>query len=250
MKSYLPLYALLFCFACDSTSEQNKNISTSAETTMTLSYDSVKKRFGDCKADSSIYCTQVNFNYPVFKGGFEAEKLNDVFQNQLLTNYLKDSTSSSLNSHANDFIADYEKIKAQFEKAFGWQSSMNSEVIRNDSALIVIQTTLELYTGGAHGTYEVYFLNLDKKRSRFLTLADVFRSGYQSVLNTAVESHMGEKPGNDTSSNPYYNDNFALLNDDILFYYNAYEITPYSNGPTEVKIPYGDLKSILKEEYK
>ncbi len=33
-----------------------------------------------------------------------------------------------------------------------------------------------------------------------------------------------------------------------MFYFNPYEIAPYSMGPTEILIPYDEIKNIIKED--
>ena len=39
--------------------------------------------------------------------------------------------------------------------------------------------------------------------------------------------------------------NFALTPDGVIFYYNVYEIAPYAYGPSQVTVPYADLKDIM-----
>ncbi|MEP2772720.1 MAG: DUF3298 domain-containing protein [Fulvivirga sp.] len=248
MKKYLTLGALLFLISCTPTAKDEAD-KQDQEPKLTIDSDSIKRRFGECKADSSIYCTQVNFTYPVFDGSSVALSLNEVFEKEALQVYLKDSINSNLASHADDFVADYKSIKERFDKAFGWQSSLNSQVVRSDSNLLVIETIVEVYTGGAHGIYEVYYLNLAADSGKALRLKDVFTPGYDSYLNKLIKSKIGD--ANDVSlEGTYYNSNFGLLEDGVKFYYNAYEIAPYASGPTEILISYQDLDGILKNEYK
>ena len=40
-------------------------------------------------------------------------------------------------------------------------------------------------------------------------------------------------------------DNFYLSSEGITFYYNIYDIAPFAMGPTEVMVPYSQLKPWL-----
>ena len=43
------------------------------------------------------------------------------------------------------------------------------------------------------------------------------------------------------------NKNYGFKKEGIVFYYNNYEIAPYAAGPSEVLIPYNELKDWLKK---
>ena len=43
------------------------------------------------------------------------------------------------------------------------------------------------------------------------------------------------------------NKNYGFKKEGIVFYYNNYEIAPYAAGPTEVLIPYNELKDWVKK---
>ena len=44
-------------------------------------------------------------------------------------------------------------------------------------------------------------------------------------------------------------ENFILGNETITFVYNPYEIAPYAVGSTELIIPFGDIKDLLKNSF-
>lgn len=251
MKNIIITGTLCLFIACSSNNTESPE-QNSPQKLSALSYqtDTIKKRYGSCETDTSIYCTQVNFTFPVFEGSAKTTELNKALEQELLKVYLKDSTSNSLSTHANDFIADYKKIKERFDQAFGWQSSLNSQVIHTDSNLLVLETIVELYTGGAHGTYEVYYLNLDTAKGKALRLADVFTTGYESSLNTIVKNAIYNSNDHVSVTDVYYNSNFGLLEGGVKFYFNPHEIAPYASGPAEVLIPFSQLKDIMKNHYK
>ena len=48
------------------------------------------------------------------------------------------------------------------------------------------------------------------------------------------------------SCEPAPTENFIVESDGILFYFNPYDIAPYSRGPISLKLRYGELSRILK----
>jgi hypothetical protein len=44
-------------------------------------------------------------------------------------------------------------------------------------------------------------------------------------------------------------ENFGFASDGLIFYYNSYDIAPYYFGPTEVRIPYQEVRELLRPEF-
>jgi Protein of unknown function (DUF3298) len=44
------------------------------------------------------------------------------------------------------------------------------------------------------------------------------------------------------------NNNFAITDQGILFYYNNYEIASYVYGPTKIFIPYDSIENLVKRK--
>lgn len=104
--------------------------------------------------------------------------------------------------------------------------------------------------GGAHPLYCKYFLNFDAASGKRLGLNDLFKPGYEKALtelltrkamnleNVALKSKL--------SCEPKPTENFIVEADGILFYYNPYDIAPYSRGPISLKLRYSELAKLLK----
>lgn len=247
MKKLLTAVLLAGLFtACDYLTEETKKPSV-----LIISTKKIHKEVGNCASDSSVDCTVVDFNIHQLQGGDSAvsESINQALENEILRNYLNDSTSASLEEYADQFIADYKSIKARFDRAFGWENTVNTDIVRQDS-ILVIKTYIELYTGGAHGSSEVYYANFSLENGKLLALSDVFKGDYKSKLNEVVFKAFNQQTELISEEffddNKYYTENFGLLKDGIVFYYNSYEIAPYAAGPTEIKIGYEKLEGILR----
>jgi len=88
-------------------------------------------------------------------------------------------------------------------------------------------------------------------------LPDVFAEGYTTKLTAAAEKiFRAQEKLSDTASlaNGYMfkdgkfvlNNNFLVTPIGIRFLYNEYEAKPYSDGPTEILIPYTQIKPLLR----
>ncbi len=93
------------------------------------------------------------------------------------------------------------------------------------------------------------FTVLDLNSGNKVTLEDIFIAGYKPILNKIAEEEfrklkeLGEHEDLDEAGfwfddNRFsINDNFAISDEGLTFYYNNYEITAYAYGPTELIIP-------------
>lgn len=231
------------------------------EDSLYYEFETFQKKFGECATDTAAYCTIIDLSYPMFESAVEsshAAEINRQIEAYVLEQFFPDTAEhKSIEGFAKQFISDYRDIKAAFGDAFGWHAKLNSKVLRNDSAVVTIELSSDLYTGGAHGNTRVQYLNFSRQSGKEIPLDAVFAPGYEEKLNKIVEQQFRKKykikPEGDLSdegfqfeNEKYYNeDNFALLPERIKFYFNNYEIAPYSSGPSEIFVSYNELKDIL-----
>jgi hypothetical protein len=107
-----------------------------------------------------------------------------------------------------------------------------------------------------HGWYQFLYYNWGKKRNKKIELEDILVKNYNRRLTKIAEKifmkneHLSDK----TSLEEYFfengkfalNYNFMITDVGLSFFYNIYEIKPYSQGPTELDIPYSKIKSLIK----
>lgn len=108
--------------------------------------------------------------------------------------------------------------------------------------------------GGAHPTHFKYFLNFDSASGKRITLGDLFKPDYEKEL-TDLLTRRAMSLENVTSKSklscePRPTENFVLESDGILFYFNPYDIAPYSRGTISLKLRYGELSRLMKQENK
>lgn len=137
-----------------------------------------------------------------------------------------------------------------------WYKQSNSKVILNTPLFLTLQTTMQEYTGGAHGNHLTLFTVLDLESLKSLKLEDLVTTGKLKELTLLAERDFRKQENlSDSSklSKDFFfedgifalNDNFGLTKDRLIIYYNEYEIKPYSEGITTIELPYKDILSIL-----
>ncbi len=167
--------------------------------------------------------------------------------------------NSYLNHYKEDIMPFYqEDVKKENVSAwYDYEYTLNSKQIPALDSIWGYQLELISYEGGAHGNHAISYMNFSKVTGKQLQLEDVFVENYKEpltvILLDALKDHLQvesidelHKEGYLNWTDMYPSRNFLLSPDGVKFYYNAYEIAPYSAGPTELTIPYESLKSILK----
>ena len=135
-----------------------------------------------------------------------------------------------------------------FPDSFDWQKSIRIDVINNEAGLLCLQFDTYAKSGNRDGSRVRKYLVFDLNQNRVLGLADVLNKADLPILNTIIEKKIREqyrlKEKQPLSSFGFFNDsisatkNFYLHPGGIGFYYNVYEIAPFSNGATDVFLPW------------
>jgi hypothetical protein len=212
----------------------------------------------NCKSDSSL-CATFDVSYPVFPQLDTAiqQIIADRLNATLMTG--QEGTTLSVEEAGRNFIADFSKTKAEMpEFSMAWYFKSLSKVLINSDTLISIQTDVDVFTGGAHGMYSTSFVNIDPKNGALYLIDSFLKPGYQEYLNElGLEEFRKEQELADTTSledagftfpeNRFQlNENYGFRKEGIVFFYNSYEVAPYSMGPTEIIIPYEKLSGWFK----
>jgi len=212
-----------------------------------------------CAKDSSA-CATYDLTYPEFNQLDTAVQL--ILKNQLskvISGAAEDAGTKSFEEAGMDFIADYEKTKAELpEYGMGWYYKGDARVLLTSDSLISIQADADVFTGGAHGMFSTSFINLDPKTGALYLLDSFLKPGYQSFLNQLGEEEFRKEldmsdtttldaAGFEFPENRFQlNENYGFRKEGIVFVFNSYEIAAYAMGTTEIIIPYERLKDWFK----
>lgn len=215
------------------------------------------------KCDSTG-CAKIILEYPEIKSSFTSTVKDsfDIFiLNTLLGNYSQQRGNKSLDEMADYFLKDYEGTRSEFpDYGIPWEVNNIISVNYNANSIVSFQSEFDHFTGGAHGNSEKYFMNFNSLDGKKLNLSDLLVANYETELNRVAEKIFRMEKELSTEANLEeagfwfkegkfsLNENFGIKNDGLSFYFNSYEIAPYSMGPTEIKIPYAEIKNLIKED--
>ncbi len=229
-------------------------------------YEVVSRYDEPCKDSSD--CTSYYVSYPVFsKKLFPSAGVDSI--NAQVFRQVSGPDGKTPEQLADEFFQEYRKYVAFREEIAveeqdtammrfipTWFSTAECFVVVDAPRLIVTGYKVNQYAGGAHGMYALAYTNYDVLTGRRLGLSEVFSDTL--ALAEKITARFIRERELDTevplSEQGYFiednllplTDNFALHPDGVIFYYNVYEIAPYSYGPSSVTVPYADLDGILK----
>jgi hypothetical protein len=205
-------------------------------------------------------CASYEVEYPVFNG------LHDAVQDSLNRRITEsiDTGNSEVETHTFEeagmlFVNDFERAQAEFpDHTLGWYFKASVEISLLTDTLISLRSSAEIFTGGAHGAYGTYFINIRPLTGKVIALSDIFKPGYKKALQdigeTVFRKSLGladsvslAEEGFEFPQDKFkLNDNFGLSTQGIIFIFNIYEIAPYVLGAQEILIPYNKIKDLLK----
>lgn len=244
LKSGISLVIVCSLTAC-SWGTPGKEEPAITKDTLKYTYKVIKQKAIGCKNKQDSGCMVAQISYPVFT---DQKTLNDTISHHLLLQFgIADKTDTSLRQLAGRFLT------------AGKDFSLNThtDVIRQDSSIILIQLSGYRFLGGAHGYHLTNFINWNTKANKKIELKDVFADGFIKELNIIAEGifRKQEKLNDSTSLKPGYlfkegkfalNNNFLITPIGIRFLYNQYEIKPYPAEEINLLIPYSQIRSLLR----
>lgn len=108
------------------------------------------------------------------------------------------------------------------------------------------------YTGGAHGLTTKVSFNYNLNTGERVKLKDLFKEGfdYKSIIDEKIKGDIEKEKELYFDEGKGFkgideNQAYYLSREGIVIYFQQYEISPYSSGIREFKIPYKDLEEGL-----
>jgi len=222
----------------------------------------IDEQKGPCAADGKgEKCLSIEIQYPVIDSGASAkviDSINKQIQHDILNYAFISEPKDDFKLLIAEMSQEYERILNENEDyTSGWLLEISSDIIHQDSSFISTATTIFTFTGGAHPNSMQVYRSYDLTTGKVLELSDILMEGYEEELNklAEIEFRMDKKipPSEPLNEQGYFfengqfqlNTNFAIMNKSLLFYYNAYEIGPYSMGPTELELKLTDYVNLI-----
>ncbi len=151
--------------------------------------------------------------------------------------------------------------KDQLTAWYSYEQELKGSIETYKGMLLSYRTYKNEYSGGPHGMYTTEFTNLNLSSLQPILLDELFVEDYQETLTELLWYQLAldngvetrdelEEMGYATTGELAPTENFYISEDGITFYYNVYEIAPYSMGPTQITLSYNMLEYILNYENK
>lgn len=224
----------------------------------------IKKNSDGCDSLSNN-CAALKITYPVItnardNSGFQF--INKEIENYLLSPSFQESSYDSLNALVNDFIGSYNEFKNEVPDApQKWEYNMDSRILLNKNGVLSLSLSEFTYTGGAHPNHSKTYLSFFTDSGLLIPLDEIFKKNYLNSLTDLAEKEFRKqrnlKPDESLKDAGYWfennvfhlNENYALTEKGLTFYFAPYEIGPYSLGETELTIPYIELKELINVKF-
>ena len=174
------------------------------------------------------------------------KSINDKIRNDIMDFYNKSQ------EEAKKFLKDFPEDEGKFV------ANTNFEIKKNSNNMLSILVTYYKYSGGAHGDYNNIAYNIYMKNGEFLNLSDLFKYkvNYKEVINNEIRKQIEDMAKKDKENAGVYqfttisdNQKFYIQDDNIVIFFDLYEIAPYAAGIPEFKINIKSLNHILKDDY-
>ena len=215
-----------------------------------LEYEMVMEEFRDDSCGQENYCTQVRFEYPEITAGSCSPLIDSLSRAFLFVPTFGELTLgfTSTEDVAREFIGEYRRERRDFPDMAGvFELNRQVQFQYEGPGYSCILMSEYVYTGGAHGNSHHQFYNIDAEKCHLLSWQDVFRSWSSDSLSQALKASYLEQKGLDLTTDLYDaglwvevlepTNNFGLLEDKVVFFYNSYEVASYAAGPVEVQLP-------------
>lgn len=180
--------------------------------------------------------------------------LNDFFR----FGKSREAVEVLLKQQTNQFFSQYRElanIPSASGPSFQWIKQLETTQMFNRLGILCLKKTTYVFTGGAHGMehHEFGIFDINGKK---LEINDIFTENVKDVLTEMITEKIKSDKGllkNDVLSEHGYfidliepNSNLFICDAGIGFYYNSYEIAPYSSGHTLVLLHFDAIKHLLK----
>ena len=150
-----------------------------------------------------------------------------------------------------------ESFKERPEYAIPYEySNTLSVVMFNDDVLIIANNTY-YFTGGAHGSTIVTYLNYDLDKQKDVELKDVITDmdKFKEALHKKADEQK-EDLFDDYSetidkdlADPDKTLTFFIKDGSLVIEFGQYDIAPYSSGLIDFEFPYNEYKNMLNSKY-
>ncbi len=224
----------------------------------------VEETEGPCDEGGAEPCGRVTLVYPRWSGGSSpllADRLNDQIEQMLLAPVEASSPPTNADDLTTQFLASYVETQREFpDSASTQQAYLERRIVVEhlDEQLVTVARHEQSFTGGAHPNASVRYSTFDRRDGHRVTLEELLGEGRLADLELAAEEAFRKarnlEADADLAEAGFWFDrkrfataeNFGVVDDGILFHFDAYEVAPYALGPTDFLVADETLRPWVK----
>ena len=183
-----------------------------------------------------------------------------ITENKELSKYINDEITNNImkffnesQQQAKEYYENIEEVENKFV------ANVDYDIKKNSDDILSIMIIYYKFAGGAHGDYEHVVYNIDMKNGKFISLSDLFKKNidYKTVINEEIRKQIEDLIKTDKQNKGIYEfegisdkQKFYIQDNNLVVYFDLYEIEPYAAGIPEFIINVNKIDHILKPEYK
>ncbi len=229
---------------------------------------------------------EVQLIYPVGSDQYDVTQLESLFIYSVLGQGFKDmSVANALKKYGEMYVQNYRADAETYrrdrpkqeehslyehlydvdgevgelpEVFYTYSETIENEIIYNKNGIIAYRVTQVNDKGGVAKHEQVNNFTYDLVTGQWVNEQDIFQPGYDEALRPVIQELLMElhsvKTIEQLEDLGFFgveeiipNNNFLLTDEGIVYTFNKGEFSAYHLSPAQIVIPYGTVRSLLKE---
>jgi Protein of unknown function (DUF3298) len=213
-------------------------------------------RFTERKLERKVAGCEVDFQWLEATSG--PAEVRRRINAAIVEAFFKDTPGGNFQKEADDFVATCRKDRYLIV----FSLDIWVKAVHTSAPVLSFEFGTESYTGQPHAYHALWYLNLDPETGKPVKLESMLVEGALARLTEIAERHFREErelsptadlkeAGFEREDGHFHlNENYGFGEKSLTFFYNEYEIAPYSMGSTDVEIPYGEILELLRPGFR
>jgi hypothetical protein len=227
-----------------------------------------EKSWGRCGPKGEEPCVRGRLSYPSLQSGLPWIHL--VSLRSMMRGMTRSAVSESQGERVHwtaegaidELIREYRAFKEEFpDSAQTWYLEREVRIAYATYGVLGFTFLEHRDTGGAHPSSHTQHFCYDVRRRHFVRLREVIAEGALERLSEIGEARFRELKGIEPDASlaeagfTFHEDrfelshNFLVTEEGLLFHWERYWIAPYALGPTELTLPWDEVRDLVRPEY-
>jgi hypothetical protein len=141
-----------------------------------------------------------------------------------------------------------------------WRDTTRLNVEYQSARVVSLSLLNRGFYGGAHGNDGLAYANFRPSTGDRILLTEILEPGFKAPLNAVGERRFRELKGLGSQASlkeaDYWfpngqfqlNQNFSIRAGGLVFHFNSDEIAPHGLGPTDLLLPYAEIRQLLRPD--